>query len=70
MTKRKESMSNLLKKVIADSGMAYLAIEQATGVERASIMRFVQGKQSLRLDKADRLADFFGIEIRYKRKGR
>jgi hypothetical protein len=27
-------------------------------------MRFVLGKQSLRLDKADRLAEFFGFALR------
>ncbi len=37
---------------------------------RASIMRFVRGSQSLRLDMADRLAACFGLELRPKRKGR
>ena len=64
------TQSDLLKKAIAESGMAHNAIQRATGVERASIMRFLQGKQSLRLDMADRLATFFGIEVLYKRKGR
>jgi hypothetical protein len=44
------------------------ALERETGVTRASIMRFVKGTQSLRLDKADRLAAFFGLELRPKRK--
>jgi hypothetical protein len=34
-------------------------------------MRFVRGSQYLRLDMADRLAGFFGLELRpAKRKGR
>ena len=33
-------------------------------------MRFVRGSQSLRLDMADRLAAYFGLELRPKRKGR
>jgi plasmid maintenance system antidote protein VapI len=48
----------------------YLALERDTGVTRASIMRFVRGSQSLRLDMADRLAAHFGLELRTKRKGR
>jgi hypothetical protein len=33
-------------------------------------MRFVRGSQSLRLDMADRLAAYFGLELRPKRKGK
>ena len=33
-------------------------------------MRFVAGKQSLRLDMADRLADYFGLELRKRKKGK
>jgi hypothetical protein len=39
-------------------------------VTRASIMRFVTGTQFLRLDMADQLAAYFGLELRRKRKGR
>jgi plasmid maintenance system antidote protein VapI len=42
----------------------YKALERETGLTRASIMRFVAGKQSLRLDMADRLAAHFGLELR------
>jgi plasmid maintenance system antidote protein VapI len=62
-------MSETLKKAIAASGQAHIAIERATGVKRASIMRFMRGEQSLRLDMADRLAAFFGLELRRNRKG-
>jgi plasmid maintenance system antidote protein VapI len=71
--KRQRSISDVLKKAIADSGMAHIALERETGVKRASIMRFLRGEQSLRLDMADRLAAYFGLElrpIRPKRKGR
>jgi plasmid maintenance system antidote protein VapI len=44
----------------------YLALERETGLTRASIMRFVAGKQSLRLDMADRLAAYFGLELKRK----
>ena len=70
MSKPKETMSDVLKRAITESGLAHIAIERATGVKRASIMRFMRGEQSLRLDLADRLAAFFGLELRSKRKGR
>jgi plasmid maintenance system antidote protein VapI len=70
MGRKAKTMSDVLRKAIADSGMAHIAIERATGVKRASIMRFMRGESSLRLDLADRLAAYFGLELAPKRKGR
>jgi plasmid maintenance system antidote protein VapI len=70
MTRQQRTMSDVLREAIAESGMAHIAIERATGVKRASIMRFLRGETSLRLDMADRLAAYFGLELRPKRKGR
>ena len=64
-------MTDLLRKAIADSGMSFQGIERETGILRQSLMKFVRGEQSLRLDLADKLAAFFGIESRRtRRKGR
>ncbi len=57
-------ISDLLRRAIAESGESYNALQKATGVTRASIMRFVRGDQSLRLDMADRLAAYFDLELR------
>jgi plasmid maintenance system antidote protein VapI len=65
----KKSMTDTLRQCIVESGEAYIALERATGVKRASIMRFVRGETSLRLDLADKLAAHFGLEV-VKRKGR
>lgn len=66
-------MSEVLRRVIReaiDGGRTnYKALERATGVTRASIMRFVRGEQSLRLDLADLLAAHFGLELQEKKKG-
>ena len=45
------------------SGLALLRIAADTGVERASISRFVRGERSLRLDMADKLAAYFGLKL-------
>jgi plasmid maintenance system antidote protein VapI len=67
-------ISDVLRRTIAqavESGRTnYLALERETGVTRASIMRFVRGTQSLHLGMADRLAAYFGLGLRPKRKGR
>ena len=48
---------------IAESELSFKALERETGVLRQSLMKFAAGEQSLRLDAADKLAEFFGIEI-------
>jgi plasmid maintenance system antidote protein VapI len=64
------TMTEALKTMIQRSGMTWLQLERATGLKRASIMRFCQGKHALRLDLADRLAAYLGIEVKLpKRKG-
>ena len=71
---RPAPISDLLRRTIqqaVESGRTnYKALERETGVARASIMRFVRGSQSLRLDMADRLAAYFGLELRPNRKSR
>ena len=57
--------------MIVKSGIAYKALERATGVKRSSIQRFVDGRQSIRLDMADKLAAYFGLMlVERKRKGK
>lgn len=56
-------LTDPLKRAIAESGLPLLTLEQKTGVQRATIMRFIRGDSSIRLDKADALARFFGLEL-------
>jgi len=65
---KQQTISDALKRAIVQSGMAHVALERETGVQRASIMRFLRGEQSIRLDGADKLAAYFGLELRPKRK--
>lgn len=69
-----EPISDLLRRTIThaveNGRTSYKTLERETGVARGSIMRFVRGSQSLRLDKADRLAAYFGLELRPRRKSR
>jgi transcriptional regulator with XRE-family HTH domain len=50
--------------------MALKALERETGVQRASLSRFMAGKQSLRLDAADKLAAFFRLTLQPMSKGK
>ena len=56
-------MTDALREAIAESDASFREIERRTGVKRQSLMKFARGEQSLRLDLADRLADFFGLDV-------
>jgi len=69
MSKTVRTITEMLKKAIRQSGKSLYTIEADTGVNRSTIMRFMRDETSLRLDKADRLAVYFGLELT-KRKNR
>jgi plasmid maintenance system antidote protein VapI len=62
-------MSDVLRRAVRDSGLPLQALAEAAGVHRGSVSRFVRGERSLRLDMADRLAAYLGLELRKKRRG-
>ena len=59
-----ESMTDVLRRSIIDSGDSYKSLSRETEVARASIQHFVDGRQSIRLDMADRLAAYFRLKVR------
>jgi plasmid maintenance system antidote protein VapI len=70
MTEGDSPLTDGLRRAIVGSGLSFKRLEKETGVLRQSLMKFVRGEQSLRLDIADRLAAYFGLVLRAKRKGR
>jgi transcriptional regulator with XRE-family HTH domain len=68
--KRNAPISRALRQAIAESGISFKRLEEETGVLRQSLMKFARGEQSLRGDLMDRLAAFFGLELRRKRKSK
>jgi transcriptional regulator with XRE-family HTH domain len=66
-SKNKPTMTNVLKNAIEESGLTRYRIATDTGIGETSLMRFMRGETSLRLDKADVLAEYLGLELR-KRK--
>lgn len=55
-------MTELLRAALAEAP-SLREVERETGVKRQSMMKFLRGEQSLRLDIADRLADYFGVLV-------
>lgn len=62
-------MSDLLRQALAEA-TSLRSVARATGVDVASLSRFVHGECSLRLDKAEALAAHFGIESRRTKRER
>lgn len=75
-TKAPKTLTETLRQAIRErleSGLPMLTLATETGIERASLIRFTRGDQSLKLDNADRLAAYFGLELtptKAKGKGR
>lgn len=58
------TITEALQDAINSSELNYRALERETGVIRQSLMKFSRGETSLRLDIADKLAAYFGLELR------
>jgi len=72
MAKRKRKLTTMttrLRDAINDSPLSFKRLEKESGVLRQTLMRFARSEASLRLDKADLLAEYFGLELT-ERKGR
>lgn len=67
--KKPKTISETLREAIRKSDLSLYRISTDTGIIRSSLIRFLRGDQSLRLDKADLLAEYFGLEV-IKRKGK
>jgi transcriptional regulator with XRE-family HTH domain len=70
----KQPMTDALKRAIEASGLPFLTLEQETGVTRQSLMAFMKDERTLRLDMADRVANYFKLTVapatKPKRKGK
>jgi transcriptional regulator with XRE-family HTH domain len=56
-------MTESLETAIEQNGLTRYRIATDTGIGETSLMRFLRGETSLRLDKADLLAEYLGLEL-------
>ena len=61
--KPKPILTNMLKTAIKQSGLTYYRIAKITGIDEANLGRFMRGEISIRLDKADMLAEYLGLRL-------
>ena len=64
---RYKTLTDTLRDAMNQSGLSQYRIAKDTGLEVASVRRFMRGMQGLRLDKADILAQYFKLELKERR---
>jgi transcriptional regulator with XRE-family HTH domain len=74
MGKRRIQLSEQIRRALADCGMTRYAVSKATGIDQATLSRFMSGERGLPMKTLDVLADFLDLNIivgkRPKAKGR
>ena len=58
-----ETLTEALRDAINESELSFKALGRETGVLRQGLMKFARSEQTLRLDQADKLTKYFGLEI-------
>jgi transcriptional regulator with XRE-family HTH domain len=62
-SKPQPTLTNVLRAAMEQSGLTVYRIGKATGIDAANLRRFARGDMSIRLDKADRLAAYLGLQL-------
>jgi transcriptional regulator with XRE-family HTH domain len=62
-SKPKPTLTDALRAAVEQSGLTGYRIALATGIDNSNLARFLRGELSLRLDKADRLAAYLGLQL-------
>jgi len=69
-SKKRATIAETLRKAIEDSGQNLAEIGRAAGIPQPVLWRFAAGKRDLTLRTADKLLDFFDLEIRPRGKAK
>ncbi len=56
-------MGDILRDAVRASGLSMKKLSELSGVNRVSLMRFMDGRTDLNLMAASRLAEFFGLVL-------
>jgi transcriptional regulator with XRE-family HTH domain len=65
--KKREDIEQRLKRAVLESGLSRYRIAEISGISEAQLSYFVNGKRSLTLPTAAKLAEVLGLELRPKK---
>ncbi len=68
MSTKPTKFSDQIRKAVEQSGMTRYAIFKATGIDQATLSKFVHGQVGLSMDTLDILADILGLEVVARRR--
>lgn len=63
MGRKRKPVSEQVRQAVRDCGVTRYAIAKATGIDQATLCRFVSGERGLPMKTLDKLGDFLGLEI-------
>ena len=63
MAKKREKLSDQVRRAVNDSGLSRYAICKALGLAQATMSRFMAGKGGLSMESLDALADLLDLNI-------
>jgi len=73
MTKRRDKLTDQIRRAINESGVSRYRLWKETGIDQATLSRFMAGKAGMTLKSLDVLADALRLRVvagRSKRKAR
>jgi len=73
MTKRRDKLTDQIRRAIDESGVSRYRLWKETGIDQATLSRFMAGKAGMTLKSLDVLAGALGLRVvadRSKRKAR
>jgi transcriptional regulator with XRE-family HTH domain len=62
-TESKPAITDMLRAAIEQSGLTRCRVVKETGIAESNLRRFLRGETSVRLDKADRVAAYLGLQL-------
>jgi transcriptional regulator with XRE-family HTH domain len=63
-----EPFSDQLRRAIRESGLTRYAISLRTGIDQATLSKFMKSERGLSLSAIDKLIDDLGLEIRPRKR--
>ncbi|MFA9467923.1 MULTISPECIES: helix-turn-helix domain-containing protein [unclassified Streptococcus] len=58
-------MENKIKDLRKEKGLTQQELAEEIGVSKLTILRWEQGQRDIKSDKAQQLADYFGVQVSY-----
>jgi transcriptional regulator with XRE-family HTH domain len=63
MARKRVKLSDQIRRAVESSGKSRYAIFKATGIDQATLSRFMSGQYGLPMKTLDRLADFLDLSL-------